>query len=219
MRLQRAGAALLVLCCLALGTAQAADAPATPSGDQILARAGAADGLRSFSVPVHFNVHLHKPIGFRAGMDGTAYFKAPAKSALVITKTPPLIGAFFRGQYNLDMVPQAWPAKYRVTSVRSTQFNGVAVYELVAKPKVDNGVDHVVFDVAQNGFTPLAAQWTYPDRSTIGLAVANARVESYELPQTETVNVAMPRYNLDATTTFGQYALNVPVADSVFVTK
>jgi hypothetical protein len=29
----------------------------------------------------------------------------------------------------------------------------------------------------------------------------------------------MPKYNLDATSNFGQYSLNVPVADSVFVTK
>ena len=153
---------------------------------------------------------------------GRLLFQAfPARrSALVITKAPPLIGGFFKGPNTVSTpVPQAWPAKYRVTSVKNAEFNGVAVYELQAVPKVGNGVDHVVFEIARNGFAPLSARWVYPDQSTIGLGLANSRIEKYDLPQTETVKVSMPKYNLDATSSFGQYALNVPVADSVFVTK
>jgi hypothetical protein len=203
VRLTRLAGAVVVSGVIALGSARAAESPSL-SGDQILARAGAANGLQSFSVPVHMNVSLHKPMGFKAGIDGTAYYKAPGKSALVITKTPPVIGGFFKGQYNLDLVPQAWPAKYKVTSVQSS---------------TRNGVDHVVFDVAQNGYAPLSAQWIYPDRSSVSISLASTRVSSYQLPQSETVTVAMPKYNLDATSNFGQYSLNVPVADSVFVTK
>jgi hypothetical protein len=218
VRLTRLAGAVVVSGVIALGSARAAESPSL-SGDQILARAGAANGLQSFSVPVHMNVSLHKPMGFKAGIDGTAYYKAPGKSALVITKTPPVIGGFFKGQYNLDLVPQAWPAKYKVTSVQSSTRNGVAVYELLAISKAPIGVDHVVFDVAQNGYAPLSAQWIYPDRSSVSISLASTRVSSYQLPQSETVTVAMPKYNLDATSNFGQYSLNVPVADSVFVTK
>jgi hypothetical protein len=200
-------------------------APLTPmpssglSGDEILSRACAADGLRSFSVPVHLNVHLHKPIGLKAGVDGTAYYKAPSQSAFVITKGPPIIGGFFKGQYNLDLIPQAWPAKYHVTALQSVTRNGVAAYELTASPRTSLGVSRVVFDVAEGSFAPLTVQWFYPDGSTIGLSLGTQRVGSYVLPQSESVTVAMPKYNLDATSSFGQYALNVAVPDSVFVTK
>lgn len=218
VKLTRMAGAVVAGGILALGTARAAESPKL-SGDQILARAGAANGLQSFSVPVHMNVHLHKPLGFKAGVDGTAYYKAPGKSALAITKAPPIIGGFFKGQYNLDLLPQAWPAKYKVTSVQTLTRNGVAVYELQAVSKAPIGVDRVVFDVAENGFAPLSAQWIYPDHSSVGIALSNQRVSSYLLPQTEVVTVAMPKYNLDATSSFGQYSLNVPVADSVFVTR
>jgi hypothetical protein len=219
MRFLIALSAATIVSIFGLTAGQAADSPSQLNGDQILARAGAAEGLHSFSVPVHLDVHLHKPMGFKAGMSGTAYYKAPAQSAFVITKAPPIIGGFFKGQYNLDLIPQAWPAKYKVTSSSNVTRNGVSVYELTATPRAQIGVDRVVFDVAKDGFVPLTAQWFYHDGSTIGLSLGTQRVSNYTLPQTESVRVSMPKYNLDATSSFGQYALNVPVQDSVFVTK
>jgi hypothetical protein len=219
MRLLIAISAAAIVSVFGLTAGQAENDPAPLSGDQILARAGAAEGLHSFSVPVHLDVRLHKPLGLKVGMSGTAYFKAPAKSAFVITKAPPIIGGFFKGQYNLDLLPQAWPAKYKVDGVYSVTRNGVPAYELHATPRGQIGANRVVFDVVKSNFMPLTAQWFYPDGSTIGLSLGNQRVENYVLPESESVNVAMPKYNLDATSSFGQYALNVPVPDSVFATK
>ena len=91
MTLQRAGA-LGVALAASICTAQAA-----PTGQDILARAAAATGLSSYSVPVHFDVKMHRPISVRSGVDGTAYFKAPAKAAIatlriaspIIMRSPP----------------------------------------------------------------------------------------------------------------------------------
>jgi hypothetical protein len=49
-----------------LGTANAADrGHSMLTGDQMLARAAASDGLRTYSVPLHFDVHMRRPIGVK----------------------------------------------------------------------------------------------------------------------------------------------------------
>jgi hypothetical protein len=190
--------------------------PAEPSGQDILARAATAAGLSSYSVPVHFDVTMHRPISLRSGVDGTAYFKSPAKAAIAITHVPGPLGGFFKGSYTLDMVPQTWPSKYVVTSVDQGQLGGTPVYLLRAVPKNDPAVDRVIFGVSVAGSQAISARWLYKDGSSISLTIRNAQAQGYALPQSETIAVAMPKYNLDATATYGQYSINAPVSDSVF---
>jgi len=199
---------------LILGTLVAA----TPEmdGNAILARAATASGLNSYSVPVHFDVHMHRPIGVKSGAEGVAYFKSPSQAALAITKIPGPIGQFFKGSYTIDMVPQTWPNKYNVTSVSQGQAGGVATYVLQAVPKSDPSVDSTVFTVTQNDYQPVSTVWHYKDGSTINLAIANQKVSGFTLPQTETISVTMPKYALDATATYGTYSVNASVPDSVF---
>ena len=200
------------LCLGGLLAAAMGSAAAAPSGDEILAHAGASAGLTSYSVPVHFDVHMHKPIGIKAGADGIAYFKAPAKAAIAITHVPGPLGGFFKGSYTLDMVPQTWPAKYSVTSVAQ---DAQGAYELQAAPKNDPSVDHVVFNVTAD-YQPASAHWFYKDGSSIVLALQNQVVQGFRLPQSETITVSMPKYSLDATATYGEYSVNTPISDSVF---
>jgi hypothetical protein len=84
------------------------------AGDQLLARAVTAPHLSSYSVPVNMSVRVRKPIGIHSEVEATAYFRAPAQAALVITHASGLAGAFFKGAYKIDLVPQAWPASYHV---------------------------------------------------------------------------------------------------------
>ena len=110
------------------------------------------------------------------------------------------------------MVPQTWPAKYTVTTVaRDPQ----GAYELQAVPKNDPSVDHVVFSVTPD-YQPVSAHWFYKDGSSIVLSLQNQQLQGFTLPQSETIAVSMPKYALDATATYGPYAINAPVADSVF---
>ncbi|MGA7571027.1 MAG: hypothetical protein WCC70_06765 [Candidatus Aquilonibacter sp.] len=185
-------------------------------GDQILARAGAADGLNSYSVPVHFDVHMRRPIGVRDGVDAIVYFKAPARAALTITKIPGIIGMFFRGIYAIDLAPQVWPAKYLVNSVSPGQAAGASAFVLHAVPKADPAVDHVEFTVAQANYAPIAAAWFYKDGSTIRVTMACQTTSNYNLVKNESIEVSMPHYRLDATAAYGAYALNAPVPDTVF---
>ncbi len=210
----------LVAATMVVGMAQAADSPGPSlSGDQILSRAASADTLRSYSVPVHFDVRLHRPISARAGVEGIAYYKAPAQAVLVITKMPSIIDRFFKGSYNLDMVPQTWPAKYSVQSVSEDRVDGASVYVLQAVPKANADIDHVVFNVTEADYLPVSAVWYYRNKSSIRLSIVNQRVSNYTLPQTESITVNMSQYGLDAAGRYGEYAVNTAVPDAVFNAK
>lgn len=187
-------------------------------GDRILSRAAGIGGDRSYVVPAQFDVRLHKPVPLRLRMGGSLYYKPPAQSALVITKRPPIIGGLFARSYALDLVPQTWPAKYDVRSVSAATFAGTPVYALYAVAKVAGSLDHVVFQVARSNGLPMSAQWFYRDRSTVAVSIASARVGDRLLPRAETISVAMPRYVLDATSTLGNYAFDVPIPDAIFTT-
>jgi hypothetical protein len=212
--LAAAFAIVLVVTPAATAATPSADAQ---SGDRLLARATAAPGLHSFAVPVHFAVHMHKPLGLRSQVDGTAYFKAPAKSALEITKASGIAGAFFKGTYKLDLVPAAWPFAYHVVSVSPGVVDGADVLVLHAKPRAAAGdITQVIFMLTTPALQPLAAQWEYRNASTIRLAFVSGRVGGYMLPLRATIAVDMGHVSLDADATYGTYALNTSVSDSVF---
>lgn len=207
--IRRRSAAMLFAVVIAANTwvtARAQDSDLT--GDQVLSRAGAAERIAGYSVPVHFDVHLLRPVRAKGGVEGVATFTAPARSALAITHAPGLIGIFFRGTYTIDIVPQAWPAKYHVSSVAIGDYNGAKVYVLQAQPMpATAAIDGVTFQIAQADFAPLTAQWAYHNGSSIKLAFANQRVGNLTLPLAATISVAMPQYALDAAVRYGNYAV------------
>lgn len=199
----------VVVAALAIGT------PAQ-DGNAILLRAAASDGLSSYMVPVHFDVHMLRPIGVKARVEGIVYYQAPAQAALTLTKIPSIIGQFFKGTYHLDMVPQTWPVKYVVQSFSQAQVNGMATYILHAVPKNDPAVADVDFGVTQADYAPVSVTWYYKDKSSIRITMVNQRVSSYVLPQTETIAVTMPHYALEAATRYGEYALNASIPATIF---
>jgi hypothetical protein len=207
-------AAVTALACVAPASAAQ---PAAQTGDQLLARAVAAPQLKSYSVPVHFAVHLHKPIGIRSNVEGTAYFRAPDQTALSITKASGIVGGFFKGAYHLDIVPQAWPVTYRVTSYSRIVSGGVPMLQLIAVPRANAGdLTQVVFSITAADFQPVAVVWSYSDKSSISVSYVNGRVGRYMVPQRASINVDKPRYKLDADATYGTYALNAPVPPGIF---
>jgi hypothetical protein len=205
---QRCAATLIAAIMVASVCATALAAGETLSGDQVLARAAATSGIAGYSVPIHFDVHLLRPIGAKGTVEGVATFTAPAQSALAITQAPPPIGTFFKGTYTIDMVPQAWAAKYHVSSVSTSVVGGTPVYVLQAQPVPAAGaIDGVTFQIAQSDFAPLSAEWLYHDRSSIRLSFVNQTVGNLTLPRTATISVAMPKYALTADAKYGSYSI------------
>jgi hypothetical protein len=171
----------------------------------------------AYAVPLHFEVHLERPVGFRFHADAVAYFEAPDKQALVITSMPrPLRRMFGRSYSGLDTVEANWPAHYHVFSVVRTVAGGVPLYHLDALPQNPGGVTHVTFDLLGDGLVPVRVTWFFRDGSTIRLFVTNERVGPYVLPSSEDIAVTMPRFALDANGVAGGYALDPPIPAGVF---
>jgi hypothetical protein len=174
----------------------------------------------AYSVPMHFDVHLHRPIPLRFHADATAFYQAPAKQALVITSVPRILRRLVARNYgNLDTVPQNWPAHYHVTSVNRAVVAGVPVFHLDAQPTDDPDLAHVTFDLQTRSLTPVAVQWFYQDGSSIRLVVANEQVGTFLLPRSETITVTMPRIVLDAAGTAGTYTINPAIPAGVFASR
>ena len=185
-------------------------------GNAILAQAAASPGLQSYTVPVHFDVHMHRPIGVKAGVEGVVYYKSPASTALSITRVPGILGHFFSGTYTLDIAPQTWPANYTVVSVSQAESENVPVYVLTAVAKHDPSLKQVVFKVTQATDEPVAVTWTQTDGSSISVTMINEAVNGVKLPATEDITVSQPKYSLDATATYGSYKINAPIPSGVF---
>ena len=201
-----------------LAASGAASARGGLDGNRLLAQVAKVNRMpKTYAVPLHFVVRLHKPVSLRLGVKATSYFRAPDKQALVLTSVPRVIGRLFSRKYaDLDTIPQSWPEHYDVRTVNRVQSNGVSAYRLDAVPKYTGDITHVTFDVAKPGLRPLGAAWYYKDGSTVRLAVVNQRVGGYVLPQREDVSVSMPRFALDATGDAGTYLLDAPIPDGVF---
>jgi hypothetical protein len=135
----------------------------------------------------------------------------------VITHASGLAGAFFKGAYKIDLVPQAWPASYHVIGTTRAVFDGVTVVQVHAEPRAAAGdLQAVTFTLATPSLQPIAAEWQYAGGSSIRLAYVNGLAGAYTLPQQATITVDMPHDKLDADGTYGSYALNAPVPPDVF---
>jgi len=151
---------------------------------------------------------VHKPIGVRVRVEGKVSYRAPGDAALVITKAPAIVGGFFKGSYHLDVVPQAWPARYHVTGV-SHAAGAAPVTVLTALPKSGAGtIARVTFRIDDRTRALVAASWLYTDGSTIALTFVNARLGAAMVPQTATIAVDMPTSKIEATATYGTYVVN-----------
>ena len=187
-------------------------------GNELLARAVKLNRWpNAYSVPLHFTVHLHRPLPIRFGAAGTMYYKAPGQQALVITSLSRSVSRLFSRNYaQLDTIPQAWPAKYHVTAVTQVDHNGAPAYRLDSLPTYQGDITHVTFDLLEAGLVPVGAAWYYRDGSTVRLTVTNQRIGAYVLPQHEELQVAMPKYVLDADCDTGRYDLDAPIPDDAF---
>jgi len=195
----------------------AANAPRL-DGNELLARSAKLNRWPSaYAVPLHFTVHLHRPLPIRFGANATMYFKAPDQQALVIRSLSRATSRLFSRNYaKLDTIPQAWPAKYHVTSVTRVDLDGAPAYRLDATPTYVGDITHVTFDLLEAGLTPVGAAWFYRDGSRVRLKVTNQRVGGYVLPLHEELAVAMPRFDLDADCDTGHYDVDAPIDDNVF---
>src|SRR5579872_1410869 len=212
------GALLLAVTVSLAGASQATSS--LPTAQSIVAHLlEARHGLQSFSVPIGFDVVVHKGIGVSAHVSGTRYFQSPDKEVLVMNSMP-AIAKRFSYIYSGAGTPETWPSMYDIT-LMTGQTAGSSSYALRGVPKTKSpvGIAAVILDVDSTTFAPIAAHLSYENGGTIALQFQNALVGGkYQLPSTETIDIAFPEYRVHAVAHYGTYSVNGAIPDSVWQT-
>lgn len=151
---------------LAASPTPPASSSALPTAQSILAHMVVnRQGLNSFTVPVHFDIKVHKVIGLGIKLDGVSYFERPDREALVMQTVPALAKPFQKIFAGLG-TPETWPSRYNISIVPLDAPNNATMYELNGVPKAGGNVDHVLLDISQTTFEPLKARWFYKNGAT-----------------------------------------------------
>ena len=192
-------------------------APLEMTGSEILARLLAArQGLHSYSVPIHFNLTVHKGPSVSAQLDAVRYFQSPDRELLAMNSMPSFAGKF-RYIYSGLGTPETWPSSYDVTRVAGDPES--ATYELKCVPRTTTGVSYMLWDVTRDTYAPVAAHVFYTNTGRVDLQFENAQSGGYLLPLTETIDIAFPDYKVHAVGHYGTYSINRPIPDSVWQTS
>jgi len=212
------GLALVALMMVGASPSPGPTASAAPTAADILSRMVAArKGLDSYSVPVHFDVKMHRPLGVSMQLDGTRYFERPDKQALNMRSVPAAAKAFQQMTASLGTA-ETWPNTYDITLVPPDPSAGY--YELKGAPKNSSStVDHILIDVAKDTLAPIRARWFYHNGSTIDMTIENAMAGQYLMPKTETLDLSFPSFAGHAVGHYGDYSLNQPIPASVWGQK
>jgi outer membrane lipoprotein-sorting protein len=219
----RGGISMVLCASLALSWSTPSLAQSTPqpmTAPQILARMAAnTAALTSYQVPVHIEAHVKKGgLSLPAKMDGERYFKAPDKTALKMHGVPAIAKAFSNTYASLG-TPLTWQSTFNIAYESAGTVGTHQVYTLRATYKKSSRVDHILMDVDTSTFDPVQVRWFYTNGATIAMQIEESQVGGrFRLPQRETVDAAFPEYRGNAVVTYGTYATNVPVDDSVFST-
>lgn len=176
-------------------------------------------GISSFEVPAHIVVHVKKGIfSIPFTMEGNRYFKAPDRNALKVVKggNPELVKTL-QSIYALLGAPATWEQTHNIWLQETSDVDGHHAYALLATPKRQSNVARVVLDVDTATFDPVRTRWSLRDGSTITMDMRQGVVDGkYRLALHDDIVFNLSSYHGTATVDYGTYAINVPVADSVF---
>ena len=210
-------AVVIVICCTAASPAPKLQASEAVSAQSILAHmVQNRRGLNSFTVPIHFDVTVHKVVSVAIQLDGTRYFERPDREALIM-QTVPAIAQPFQKIFSGLGTAETWPQTYDISMMPLRSPESSSTYELKGVPKAGGNVAYILLDVSQTTYEPLEARWFYKNGAMIVLGVQNALASGrYLLPKTETIDIDFPAYKAHAVAHYGEYAINTPIPESIW---
>ncbi|MBV8171204.1 MAG: hypothetical protein JO219_04645 [Candidatus Eremiobacteraeota bacterium] len=198
-------------------TPAAAQASQGPSALEVLDRlTEARKGLNSYSVPIHFELVVHKGPSVSAKVDGVRYYQRPDREVLVL-KSLPSIARKFSYIYSGTGTPETWASAYDVSFAASSAPDA-QTYELKAVPKTSGDISYAVLDVARDSPAALGARVYYKNGGLVVLAFQNQMVSGFVLPTVETIDITFPEYKVHAVGRYGAYVINQTIPDSVWQT-
>lgn len=206
---------------LAYSSSTAQQSATNPSVTQIMQGMSAnIAGISSFQVPVHIVFHVKKGMfSVPVTVDGDRYFKLPDRNALKVSKSGnPELTDTLKRIYALIDAPTTWERTHDITLQGTGDVDGHHAYALSATVKrSSSNVDHLILDVDTTTFDPVRARWFLRNGGTVTMHMRQGVVDGkYRLAQHDDVVFALPKYHGTASVDYGTFAINVPVADSVF---
>jgi outer membrane lipoprotein-sorting protein len=190
----------------------ATPAPAAPGAALLKRMLQLNAGLRTYQATVHLDVALKTFPYISPSLSGNVYYKKPDKQAVVFDTVPALASEFKRVYPKIDP-PAQWPALYAMTVLSDE--GGATTFRLV--PKKQGRVDHLDVKVDDATATVKGYSWNYRDGGFVTFAQTFKTVGGDYLVDKQTGHVELPSYKADVKSSFSNYKLNVPIADSVFV--
>ncbi len=200
---------------LAAAAFVAAAAPSVPASaqDDLYARMQRVNtGINTYQADVTVAIKMNTFPYLSPTLEGKAYYKKPDKNAVQFQSVPALAGQLKKVVGQMEP-PSDWPKLYEVT--KNSDDGSTATFKLVRKK---NGrVDHV--DVKVDDKTATVSEMTYfykEDGGSIKFTNTYDQIAGNYLVKAQTGKVDIPHYNLDISSAFANYKLNVPVSDAVF---
>lgn len=166
--------------------------------------------LRSYSVPIHIDVAVHKLITFHFGLNGTVYYRRPGRLAATIHDVPE---KYQRGFAELG-TPRTWPETYDMQVVGKDVVNGQCVYHLRGTPLEQNDVDYLLADISDGA--PIKATWYLHGGGTIKSTFEMTNIGDYSMPKQQQLDIDAQGNKVHAQITYGDYDLNGQVSDALF---
>ncbi len=177
----------------------------------------ARGGLNSYRVPVTMSGSVRNGlISVHFTMKGTEYFKAPDRDALRMTQVPKMASGFKNTIVSIPP-PAAWPEIYAMSVTGSETYGSDRVFVLSGTPRKGGNVTSVTMLVDASTYALDAISYAYKNGSSLGFQLQHGG-NPYRLPTGAAVSAHFPSYRGTANVTYGAYATNVPIPESVFET-
>jgi len=167
--------------------------------------------LRSYSVPLHATVSIHKLFTFHMGMNGMAYFRSPDRLAIDIRGVPEQ----YRKTFAKLGTPRTWPESYDMQVVGVDGTGEDRTYHLRGTPYHSCEIDHLEADVGGLN-APVKATWYMRDGGTIAATIEFTTAGPYSVPKAEHADIDSGGFKIHADLDFGDYEVNGQVSDALF---
>ena len=166
--------------------------------------------LRSYSVPIHIDVAVHKLFTFHLGLNGTVYYQRPGHLAATIHDVPE---KYQRGFAELG-TPRTWPQTYTMQVVGKDMVGAQCVYHLRGTPLQQNDIDYLLADIPDGA--PIQATWYLRGGGTIKSTFEMTNIGDYSMPKEQKLDIDAQGNKVHAVITYGDYDLNGQVSDARF---
>jgi hypothetical protein len=166
--------------------------------------------LRSYSVPIHIDVAVHKLITFHFGLNGTVYYRRPGRLAATIHDLPE---KYQRGFAELG-TPRTWPETYDMQVIGKDMVGGQCVYHVRGTPTKQNDIDYLLADIPDGA--PIKATWYLHGGGTIKSTFDMANIGDYSMPKEQHLDINAQGSKVHADITYGDYDLNGEVSEALF---